>query len=113
MRNQYLTSPGPLQLAKELVTIPVLGRHLFPNWQAGRTCHSPFRQDRHKSFSVFDEDRRWKDHAESTGGDAVDFLARAKGLSLSEAAQEIITLAGSAAVKRAEPKSAPAKAIPP
>lgn len=50
-----------------------------------RSCHSPFRDDRHHSFSVYAEDRKWKDHATGDGGDVLDFIAKARACSAAEA----------------------------
>jgi len=46
-----------------------------------KSCSSPFRDDRHPSFSVFHESTgdRWKDHATGDGGDVVDFIEKARG----------------------------------
>jgi len=53
--------------------------------EPSRSCHSPFREDRHKSFSVYEDGRRWKDHASGEGGDVIDFIAKARGCTPEEA----------------------------
>ncbi|MBL9191759.1 MAG: hypothetical protein JNJ82_05330 [Opitutaceae bacterium] len=53
--------------------------------EPGRSCKSPFRQDRHASFSVYEDGRKFKDHADDCGGDVVDFIAKARGCTLAEA----------------------------
>jgi DNA primase len=58
-----------------------------------RACRSPFRRDRHPSISVYDNDRRWKDHGTGEGGNAMDFLAKARHLSSREACRDLIRLA--------------------
>ncbi len=50
-----------------------------------RSCRSPFREERHPSFSVYDEGRKWKDHAAGDGGDVLDFVAKARGCPPAEA----------------------------
>lgn len=85
---------SPLEKAKERLTVSEVGSMLFPRWKSGRACKSPFREDRHPSFSVFSDGMKWKDHATDEGGDAVDFIAKARGLTKSDAAKELISMAG-------------------
>jgi hypothetical protein len=89
------------------VTIPELGARYFPSWRPGKSCCSPFRQDRHPSFSVFDDGRAWKDFATGEAGDAVDFLALARGLTKADAARELIARAGTGASILAHARIAP------
>lgn len=42
-------------------------------------CRSPFRDDDNPSFSIYDENRRWKDHATGEGGDVIEFIRIAIG----------------------------------
>ncbi len=85
---------SPLENALAKLTIPDLAAQLFPGWRFGKSCPSPFREDRHPSFSVYDNGRRWKDHATSEGGDVVDFLAKAHGITNADACRELIAMAG-------------------
>jgi hypothetical protein len=58
----------------------------------GRTCMSPFREDRKPSFSVYkgqDGIEKWLDHGTSERGDVVDLWAKAKGSSIEQALTEI------------------------
>lgn len=87
---------SPLDRVKQALTIPTLGA-LLGCWEtpsAGFARHrrSPFREDRHPSFSIYAEDRRWKDFGTNDGGDLVDFAAKALGLSLSDAARHLLAL---------------------
>lgn len=41
-------------------------------------CKSPFREERHPSFSIFDGGKAWKDHATGEGGDVIDFVRVAR-----------------------------------
>lgn len=43
----------------------------------GRSCSSPFREDRNPSFSVFDEGRKFHDFATGDGGSVIDFISLA------------------------------------
>jgi hypothetical protein len=85
---------SPIARAKGKLTVLDLGALFFPGWKAGRSCKSPFREERHPSFSVFDDGKKWMDFATSEHGDALDFLAKARGLTNSDAAREFIALAG-------------------
>jgi len=85
---------SPLERALAGVTIAELGARFFPSWRPGKSCPSPFREDKKPSFSVFADGREWKDFGTGEHGDAVDFLALARGLSNADAARELIALAG-------------------
>ena len=85
---------SPLQAAKERLTIAALWAMLRLPGKYGRSCRSPFREDRNPSFSVYDDGRKWKDHATGEGGDAVDFIAMALGISNEHACRKLIELAG-------------------
>ena len=92
------TCDSPLQAALDRLTIPDLWHRLDLRGKPGRSCRSPFREDRNPSFSVYDDGRKWKDHGKAhgsdDGGDAVDFLARALNLSNEDACRKLIELAG-------------------
>jgi hypothetical protein len=88
---------SPLERAKDRVTILELGERLFPGWKPGKSCHSPFREDRNPSFSIFADNHEWKDHGTGEHGDAVDFLAKARGIDISTAARELIAMANTGA----------------
>ncbi len=83
-----------LARAKDRLTVLALGPILFPGWEVGRSCRSPFREDRHASFSVFADGRAWKDFTTGEAGDAVDFIAKAHGLSKADAVRALISMAG-------------------
>lgn len=86
----------PLEQAKARLSVPALWQQLGLPGKPGANCRSPFRQDRRPSFSVFANGERWHDFATGEQGDAVDFLAAARQLDKSEAARELIRLAGMA-----------------
>lgn len=79
---------------KNRLTIDRVGSVVFPSWTAGKSCKSPFRQDRTPSFSVFDNSRAWKDHATDEKGDVVSFYMKATGLSFSDALDRLSVMAG-------------------
>ena len=76
--------------ARARFTVPVLWRLFNLRGDPGSPCCSPFREDRSPSFSIFDSGRRWRDHATAERGDAVDFLAKIKGVSNAEAYFELL-----------------------
>lgn len=80
--------------AKERLTIRDIGAKLFPDWRPGKSCRCPWRDDRNPSFSVSDDGRLFNCFASGEGGDVVSFLAHARGIPESEAARELIRMAG-------------------
>jgi len=76
------------------VRIPDLAATFYPDWRPAKTCRAPWRQDRKPSFSVHDDGRKFRDFATGEHGDAIDFLARARGLSNADAVKEFIRMAG-------------------
>lgn len=100
-----------IEEAKERVRIHDLWPELGYEGKPGKTCRSPFREDRHPSFSVYDDGRKWKDHATDEGGDVIDFYAKAKGITNDEACREILKRAGGyqEPVRHERPKQAPAR----
>lgn len=77
--------PPSIEEIKARYSIPDAWRDEGLPGQPGRSCKSPFREDRHASFSVYDDGRRFKDHADGIGGDVIDFLAKARGCSMEDA----------------------------
>lgn len=57
-------------------------------------CRSPFRPDKHPSFSIYDGGQRWKDQASGEGGDVIDFIARAEGRERRDAIHRFLEMAG-------------------
>jgi CHC2 zinc finger len=117
MKTSYRWSSQQSTLAdaKARLTIHGLWRHFGFNGEPTASCHSPFRDDRKKSFSVFDGGTRWKDFSTGESGNAVDFLQRASGLSQKEACRKFIELAGGtfrSAPRPAWPRRSEAKPKP-
>lgn len=80
-----MTRRENLELAKAALGIAEAWRDLGLPGEPAKTCRVPWREDRKPSFSIFDGGRRWKDHSTGESGDVVDFVARAKGLSVKDA----------------------------
>jgi CHC2-type zinc finger protein len=85
---------SPLQAAKESLSIPALWHLLNLAGKPAKSCRSPFRHERHPSFSVFADGRRFHDFTTGQGGDAADFVAFAYSLSAEEGARRLIEMAG-------------------
>ena len=73
-------SPDIFSLAKERYTIPEIWKALGFEGSPKTSCKSPFREDKNASFSIFEDGRKWKDHATEQGGDVVEFVKLALGV---------------------------------
>ena len=105
------TGRNRIEEALARFTIPVLWRMFNLPGKPARSCRSPFREDRSPSFSIYDEGRRWFDNATHEGGNAIDFLAKIKGISREEAYVELLKMAdgivGGPAVPTRSPEAKP------
>lgn len=82
-----------LDAAKQRVTISAAWSALGLPGKPRHICCSPFREDRHPSFSI-EADTLWHDFAEGTGGDVVSLVKRATGCTDAEAIKRVLELAG-------------------
>lgn len=87
-------SLSQLQRAKERLTIQDVWPRLGLPGTPGKSCRSPFRDDRNASFSIFDKGRAWKDHATGEGGDQIDFVVKARSFDKADAIRWFIDQAG-------------------
>lgn len=87
-----------LDAAKARVSVFAAWRALGLPGEPRRSCRSPFRMDRHPSFSVSSCGRFWYDHATSDRGDVVAFVQRATGGSVPDAISRVLSLAGGVAL---------------
>lgn len=97
-------NPSPLDRAKDHLSIFILWHALGLPGAPKNICHSPFREDRHASFSISDDGKVFHDFATNDSGDVVAFVARAKKCSLGDAARELIRIA---AITPAQPLRKP------
>jgi hypothetical protein len=74
-------------------TIPQLYRGLKGRDKPQCLCRSPFREDKHPSFSIYDGGRKAKDHATGEVYDAPAFLAKAHGLPIGVALRRYVAMA--------------------
>ena len=81
---------SPLHRAKEIIDIHDAWHRLVLPGSPGKSCKSPFREDRSPSFSVYDDGRKFKDHATGESGDVVSYVALACDVNLSDAAKVLI-----------------------
>jgi hypothetical protein len=82
-----------LDAAKQRLTISAAWSALGLSGEPRRVCCSPFREDRHPSFSITN-DTLWNDFADGTGGDVVSFVKRATACTDAEAIKRVLDLAG-------------------
>jgi hypothetical protein len=80
--------------AKEKIRIADIAAKYYPGWKPGKSCRSPFRDDKSPSFSVFNDGRQWHDFATGETGDAIDFFRIAADLNPAAAIREFISMAG-------------------
>lgn len=99
--------------AKGKLDIPTVAARCFPNWKPALSCHSPWREDRNPSFSVFDQGRKWKDHSTGDHGDAVDFLGKALDIPAQEAVRRFVEMAGGGYREQSRPTARPTAPLPP
>jgi hypothetical protein len=85
---------SPLKAALEKLTIYDVWHMLGLEGKPGKTCRSPFRNDRNPSFSIYENGRKWHDFTTGEDGDAADFCAKARDLSREDGARLLIDLAG-------------------
>jgi hypothetical protein len=86
-----------LAQAKQRLPLSALMAQLGFGDRAKKSAPCPFHDDSSPSFSVYtgdDGEARWKCHADCGQGDAIDFLAKQRGLSNADACREFIKLAG-------------------
>lgn len=106
-------NPGDsLTAAKQRLSLSSLMAQLGLGDHAKSSAPCPFHEDSSPSFSVFlgdDGFEHWKCHAGCGAGDAIDFLAKARGMSNADACREFIVMAG---MNRTTPTSPPPKPPP-
>jgi hypothetical protein len=83
-----------INAAKEKLNIPRLWRMLGLSGEPKASCRSPFRDERHGSFSIFADGRAARDHATGESFDGPQFVAKALGLPIGEAIARFVAMAG-------------------
>jgi hypothetical protein len=109
-------SPTPrtrIEEAKARFTIPALWAMFNLPGKPAKSCRSPFREDRSPSFSVSDDGLHWIDFATSERGDAIEFLAKIKGISNAESFIELLRMADGTAHQPAHSIHRPTTATEP
>ena len=104
---------SPLDAAKARVSIPDAWRALGLPGEPRHLCCSPFREDRHASFSIFANDRGWHDFATGEKGDVVSFVKCATACTDAEAIRRVLELArGTTSPVALAPRQNPPKPVP-
>lgn len=99
-----------LDAAKQAVTISAAWRALGLTGEPRRVCCSPFREERHPSFSISADGLLWHDFTTGEGGDVVSFVKRATACDDADAIRRVLDLAGGNASPVAlAPRQGPAK----
>jgi hypothetical protein len=93
--------------AKNRLRIPELWRLCGLPGEPRKMAICPFHPDRSPSFSIYDEGRHWKCFSGCGGGSAVDFIQKARGLSLRDACRELVRLAGGGFALPVAPRHSP------
>jgi hypothetical protein len=87
-----------LKEALARLSVEMLWDHFGYGSRRGNPLKSPFREDKHPSFSIYtdekDRKQKWYDHATGEGGDAFDFYQCATGKSAKDAFVDFVELAG-------------------
>ena len=81
---------SPLHKAIEAITIPEAWYRLRKPGEPKKLCCSPLRNDRKPSFSIYNDDRLFKDFGTGDKGDVVTFVSIAAGIDKSEACKLLI-----------------------
>ena len=81
-----------LKVAKSKLSVQDLWQYYQLPGVPSRSCRSPFREDRHPSFSVSEDGQFWNDFGTGDHGDQIGFIATAEGISLKEACHRILEL---------------------
>ncbi len=81
--------------AKDRCLIPEVWRRLgLPGQVApGKVVSSPFRKDRHPSFSIFQDGKRFHDFGTGERGDAIDLIQKARSCDRREACRTFMSFA--------------------
>jgi hypothetical protein len=97
-KSRSFEGESPLEAAKQALDIFSLWEALYLPGRPGKSCRSPFREDRKPSFSIFDNGRAFKDHSTGEAGGLVEFVQLAAGLDNSEACRYLIELSNTGSV---------------
>lgn len=98
---------------RETVDLHDLAHRLNIQRHPGGNYHAPWRPDRKASLSVFNENRKWRDHGSNSGGSCIDLVMQIQGLNASEAMRYLHELYGfpmESTPKTAAPPKAESKA---
>ena len=92
-----MPSREAIDLASEKLPIPELWRLLNQPGEPGKpgkACHSPFREDKHPSFAIYNDGKTAFDFATGEFYDPPKFYAQARNVPIGQALKELVELAG-------------------
>lgn len=101
----HAPTESPLEIGKASMSIADAWHRLGLLGTPGKSCKSPFREDRRPSFSIYNSGRRWKDQATDAGGDICDFIQAALNVTASEAAKWLIEQTSARTSRRKWPQA--------
>ena len=76
---------GLIERVKDCFTIEDAWHALGLEGTPAKSCHCPWLPDKRRSFSVFNEKRRWHHFSSGDGGDVIDFVKAAANLPTADA----------------------------
>ena len=90
-----MTDRTLIDQSKDAFTVAEAWHALALPGTPARCCRIPWAEkDRRPSFSVFQDGRRWFNHRDGTGGDVLDFVKEATGMSTADAVRWCAARAG-------------------
>lgn len=84
-----VSTPDAFEWLKDNISIPQIWERFGFKEQPSVSCKSPFRDDQHASFSIYNDGRNWKDFATDEGGDVIEFIKHALDGSYKEVSEWI------------------------
>ena len=109
LQSPSFDGESPLDAAKESLDVTALWDYFSLPGRPGKSCKSPFREDRKPSFSIFANGQAFKDHATGEAGGLVEFVQLATGLDNSEACRYLIELANTGSADAPTTQRRPAR----
>lgn len=99
------TDNSLIRRAKDRCPIPMVWSHLGLPGRAipGKVICSPFRKDRHPSFSIFKDGKRFHDFGTGERGDAIDLIQKARGCDKREAFRTFLNFANEGSFTTSNP----------
>ena len=79
---------------KAKITVPILWARFYgASPQKWQSCRCPWRRDKHPSFGVSEDGKKWIDRATSDSGDVFDFYVKATGCDRRSSFTDLLAMA--------------------